>query len=124
MLLTRVGNRIDSNRLRCAHRFGFVVVLSEPWPQATLVEESGSREAAIRTCRPLPPLNNTTLLKFTEPFAAPDAGGRRSGGGFRATHSRRTYERTLRANFAAPAVYNIGALYAGTARFSDYLRAR
>ena len=60
MLLTRVGNRIDSNRLRLrptpspkyGHRFGFVVVLSEPWPQATLVEESGSREAAIRTSAP------------------------------------------------------------------------
>ena len=51
-------------------------------------------------------------------------GGCRSDGGFRATHSRRTYKRTLRANFAAPAVYNIGALSAGTARFSDYLRAR
>ena len=51
-------------------------------------------------------------------------GGCRSDGGFRATHSRRTFERTLRANFAAPAVYNIGALYAGTAWFSDYLRAR
>ena len=43
----------------------FVVVLIEHWPQATLVEESGRREAAIRTCRPLPPLNNTHLLKFT-----------------------------------------------------------